>query len=267
MTKDTLHLPWCHAEAITDIGKVRHNNEDRYLLQPWPDGEAILAVVTDGIGGNSSGEIAAQMAVDTFKELLDQPLPLDAKEQYETLVKQCYLADERIREKAVTSFDTLGMGTTIVAALITPTNCVHIHAGDSRLYHFHKGEIKYQTLDHSIIQLLLETGRVKPEDIPKHPMRSVLNSCLGGKNAQGDFSIDPKWQEDDSPVIVLENEDYLLLCSDGLNNSISDTMLENLFKEMDIERLNTELIKSALEHGGSDNITCLTIKILTIPLS
>jgi protein phosphatase len=90
---------------------------------------------------------------------------------------------------------------------------------------------------------------------------------LGGKNAQGDFSIDPKWQEDDSPVIVLENEDYLLLCSDGLNNSISDTMLENLFKEMDIERLNTELIKSALEHGGSDNITCLTIKILTIPLS
>lgn len=78
------------SKAVNHIGKVRTHNEDRHLLQPWPDGSGILAVVADGMGGNQAGDQAAQIAVDTFMELLEQPLPTEPSEQYETLLKQCY---------------------------------------------------------------------------------------------------------------------------------------------------------------------------------
>ena len=267
MTNETLaiytpiELSWCQAYGATDLGKVRHNNEDRYLLKAWPNDEGILAIVADGMGGNSAGEIAAQIAIDTFAELLDSPFPEEPEQQYDALLQQCYLADQRIREQAVTSFQTLGMGTTIVAAIITPKTCIHLYAGDSRLYHFREGKILYQTADHSIIQLLLEMGKIQPEDIPTHPMRAIVNSCLGGKNGRGDFSIDPKWQDEHPPVIALQSKDSLLLCSDGLSNLTTNTTLENLVQEYSAhpDLLNRELIQSALENGGSDNITLITL--------
>jgi len=245
----SLKLPWGQAWATTDLGKARHNNEDRYLLQAWPDHEGILIVVADGMGGSSAGEIAAQIAVDTFAELLKTPLPSEPRHQYEALLTQCYEADQRIRERAVTSFQTLGMGTTIVAVIITPATCIYLYAGDSRLYHFREGQLLYQTADHSIIQLLLEMGKIQPEDIPRHPMRAIVNSCLGGKNGQGDFSVDPKWQEENPPIIHLKSNDLILLCSDGLNNALLSPPLESLVKEgyAHPELLNQNLLDNALE--------------------
>lgn len=245
----SLKLPWGEAWATTDLGKARHNNEDRYLLQAWPNNEGILIAVADGMGGSSAGEIAAQIAVDTFAELLKTPLPSEPRHQYEALLTQCYEADQRIRERAVTSFQTLGMGTTIVAVIITPATCIYLYAGDSRLYHFREGQLLYQTADHSIIQLLLEMGKIQPEDIPRHPMRAIVNSCLGGKNGQGDFSVDPKWQEENPPIIHLKSNDLILLCSDGLNNALLSPSLENLVKEgyANPELLNQNLLDNALE--------------------
>ena len=259
----SLKLPWGQAWATTDLGKVRQNNEDRYLLQAWPDNQGILIVVADGMGGSSAGEIAAQMAVDTFAELLNAPLPSEPHHQYEALLAQCYEADQRIRERAVTSFQTLGMGTTIVAAMITPTTCVYLYAGDSRLYHFREGQLLHQTADHSIIQLLLELGKIQPADIPTHPMRAIVNSCLGGKNGQGDFSVDPKWQDENPPIIHLTPNDLILLCSDGLNNALLSPSLESLVKESYAhpELLNQYLLDNALEGKASDNITFVTLAI------
>jgi protein phosphatase len=259
----SLKLPWGQAWATTDLGKARHNNEDRYLLQAWPDHEAILIVVADGMGGSSAGEIAAQIAVDTFAELLNAPLPSEPRHQYEALLTQCYEADQRIRERAVTSFQTLGMGTTIVAAIITPATCIHLYAGDSRLYHFREGQLLHRTADHSIIQLLLEMGKIQPEDIPRHPMRAIVNSCLGGKNGQEDFSVDPKWQEENPPIIHLRPNDLILLCSDGLNNALLSPTLESLVKEgyANRELLNQDLLENALEGKASDNISFVTLAI------
>jgi len=108
----TLDLPWGRAVGYSHVGKVRSTNEDRFLLNAWPEQEGILAVVADGMGGNSAGDIAAQLAIDTFAELLTNPLPLTPSEQYDALLAKCYLADERIRREGVSSFKTLGMGTT-----------------------------------------------------------------------------------------------------------------------------------------------------------
>lgn len=257
------NLPkWCEYKAIADVGKVRTHNEDAYLLEPWSDGSGVLAVVADGLGGNRSGEVASDIAVKTFAELLEQPLPTEAVQQHELLLNQCYQADRRIREQAYQSFETLGMGTTVVAAIFTPKTCIHVYAGDSRLYHFRHGAIAYQTKDHTLIRLLVEAGKVKPDEISSHPMRSVLNSCLGGKNAEGNFSVDPKWQAEAPAVITVEPEDLFLLCSDGLTNLVSDPEIAQIVQDRgkDLSELNQKLLDSALEAGGNDNITILTLK-------
>ncbi len=155
------------------------------------------------------------------------------------------------------------MGTTVIASIITPKTCIHAHAGDSRLYHFRDGKIISKTRDHSIVQLLLEVGRIKPEDVATHPMRSTLNSCLGGKNADGTFSIDPKWDDEKPPIIQVEKNDLFLLCSDGLNNLVSDKKMEILIQEQEKYSVNLgqKLVDEAIELGGTDNITILTISL------
>ncbi len=258
---ETLKLDWCIANAITDIGKKRSKNEDRYLLEKWADNSAILAVVADGMGGNSSGEIAAEIAINTWQELLNHSLPNTPIEQYDLLLKQCYLADEKVREKAYQSFQTLGMGTTIVAAIITPKTCMYINVGDSRLYQFRSGEINYQSKDHSIVQLLVEVGRIKPEDIPTHPMRNTLTSCLGGKNAQGQFSIYPKWNDENPPIIQVENSDLFLLCSDGLHGLVNNEELLTLVKN-NPDNFANKSVELALDKGGLDNVTVLTVQLI-----
>jgi protein phosphatase len=260
----TLDLGWGRAVGCSHLGKVRSTNEDRFLLNAWPEQEGILAVVADGMGGNSAGDIAAQLAIDTFAELLTHPLPLVPQQQYEALLEKCYLADERIRLKGVSSFKTLGMGTTIVAAILTPTTCVHVFAGDSRLYHFRQGEQQYRSKDHSIVQMLLETGRIQPEDIPTHPMRSIVNSCLGGKGGDGNFSIDPKWNEAEPPIITLKKEDLILLCSDGFSSYITNEQFQLLVAQYhhSPSTLNELLIQNVLEQSkASDNITLVSLAI------
>jgi protein phosphatase len=263
----TLDLSWARAVGYSHVGKVRSTNEDRFLLNAWPEQEGILAVVADGMGGNSAGDIAAQLAIDTFAELLTNPLPLEPLQQYDALLEKCYLADERIRLEGVSSFKTLGMGTTIVAAILTPTTCVHVFAGDSRLYHFRQGQQQYQTTDHSIVQMLLEAGRIQPEDIPTHPMRSIVNSCLGGKAGDGNFSVDPKWNEANPPIMTLKAEDLTLLCSDGLSSYIPEAQLQRLIAEYyhSPSTLNKLLLQDVLEQSkASDNITLITLAIRQI---
>jgi protein phosphatase len=263
-TSVTLNTGWGRAAGYSHLGKVRSTNEDRLLLNAWPAQEGILAVVADGMGGSSAGDIAAQLAIDTFAELLNHPLPSSPLEQYDALLEKCYLADETIRREGANSFKTLGMGTTIVAAIFTPTNFAHVFAGDSRLYHFRKGEQKYRTVDHSIVQILLDTGKIQPEDIPTHPMRSIVNSCLGGKNGDGNFAIDPKWDDDNPSLISLEPEDVFLLCSDGLSSYIGGKQMQSLVKEQghNPARLATDLLEDVLEESkASDNITLLTLAI------
>lgn len=153
------------------------------------------------------------------------------------------------------------MGTTIVAAIVTPKTCIHVYAGDSRLYHFCNGQLKYQTAAHSIVRLLVEIGRITPEQIPTHLMRSVINSCLGGKNADGQFLIDPKWNDEEPPIIEVQPKDLLMLCTDGLHTLVLNEELEKTIQSLmeKPDQIADKLKKFALNKGGLDNITILTL--------
>lgn len=258
-----LHLPWLKSYGATNTGKKRTHNEDRYFLGKWADQEAVLAVVADGMGGAQAGEIAAEIAIEAFAQLLEKPLPERDRDRYQLLRDSFYSTDRAIREAAGQSFHRLGMGTTLVVALFTPTHYLHLFAGDSRLYQFRKGKPLYATADHSIVRLLQDLGKITPEDVPNHPMRSQLTSCLGGKEGNGEFSVDPQWDEQERPLYPLQSEDVFLLCSDGLHGLVSDERLSSLVEEWgeDVEQLTHQLLDRALDAGGNDNITALTVRL------
>jgi len=254
-----LNLPWLRAYASSDVGKKRSHNEDRFLLQAWEDQTAVLAVVADGMGGSQGGEVAAKIAIDTFAELLEQPLPKEQQDCYDLLLQQFYKADIRIREQASQSFELLGMGTTLMAVILTQKDYLHLYAGDCRLYHFRNAEPIYTSPDHSIVRFLQDLGKITSEEAATHPMRSKVSSCLGGRGATGEFSIGPKWDESHPPIYPLETGDRLLLCSDGLHSSVSQGELTSIIcnSGLDLEQLTDTLIEKALSAGGDDNITVL----------
>jgi protein phosphatase len=238
------------------------------FLKSWNDGCALLAVVADGMGGHASGEVAAQIAVDTFSRLLENPLPIDKKERYNSLMDCFGEADAIIREQSAQDIHLQGMGTTAVAAIITPQECLFLYAGDSRLYHIRNEAIRYVTPDHTIIRLLMETGRIKPEDIATHPMRSVITSCLGGgQNTR--LTVEPNWLDDKSEhnpaFISFEPGDLIILCSDGLYNEVIDERLIGLtLASNDPDELCKALVKEARDAGGHDNITVIAVRILEL---
>lgn len=259
----SLTLPWLEGYAASHTGKKRSHNEDRFFLAPWSDRQAVLAVVADGMGGSQAGDVAAQIAIDTFAQLLDQPFPKRDRDGYNLLQEKFYEADRIIREQAGQSLHQLGMGTTLVAAVFTPNQYLHLYAGDSRLYQFRKGKPLYKSADHSIVRLLVELGKIKPEEARNHPMRSQLTSCLGGKEGKGNFSIDPKWEDEQPPIYPWNSGDTFLLCSDGLHGLVLDETISSLVEKFgkDAQMLMNQLIEQALAAGGNDNITVLTVRV------
>ena len=259
----TLTLPWLQATCISNLGP-RNNNEDRYLLSAWGN-NAVLAAVADGIGGHQGGEIAAQIAIDTLQELLDSPLPEYPEAQYNLLLDSFRKADQKIREQSSQSFALMGMGTTLLAAIFTEENYMYMYAGDCRLYHFQAGELVRKSADHSIVQVLLELERITEEDIATHPMRSKINSCLGGRDATGQFSIDPKWHDQETPVYPVDSNNTFILCSDGLHSAVLTNAVTEIVNSLPNQpkELSEELVKTALENDGKDNITIVCLSIIT----
>lgn len=250
------------SHAQTHIGKKRATNEDNYLLAFWPDKSAILAVVADGMGGHQAGEVASKIAVDTFGQILNQSLPSETFACYELLLKAFYDADTAIREQAGQDFRLMNMGTTIIAAIITPTELIHLYAGDSRLYHFRGDSPPYITADHSVVQVLIELGKITPEEVSTHPRRAMVNSFLGGEG-KSRLSIDPKWDGSPSPVRELHPGDVLLLSSDGLHGEIPPQQLQTIVQQFrdSPKKLIKVCIEAALDSGGNDNITVIAIRV------
>jgi PPM family protein phosphatase len=268
---ETVSIPpfpfeWIQYSSKTDPGRVRKTNEDAYLVEPWKDSsEALLVVVADGMGGHRGGKEAADIAIATFKELLSQPLPKIEKEQYDLLLAQFYEADTRIRDQACQSFKFMDMGTTIVAAIFTPDYYIYLYAGDCRFYHIRNGEVHRISKDHSVIQILLDLGKITEDDIATHPMRSVVNSSLGGRNATGQFTVSPQWSleenDDVHPIYPYEAGDMFILCSDGLHGEIRlEKILEISQQQVEApDAIAQNLLNTALENGGKDNITLVTL--------
>jgi serine/threonine protein phosphatase PrpC len=230
--------------AATDVGRMRKNNEDSYLSsQP-------VAAVADGMGGHSAGEVASAIAIEELAALGSRG-PWENETAATDDLKQAILrANRRIREMAASDRKLNGMGTTLVA-LLEDGDMVHVaNVGDSRGYLLRQGELSQVTVDHSLVQELVDDGRLSPEDAERHPQRSVITRALG---------IDPE-VEFDLFTYKLQVGDRLLLCSDGLSDVVEPTQIRNvLLRVRSPQKAARQLVTVANEQGGPDNITVIVV--------
>lgn len=258
---------WIEAFARSHRGKVREENQDRFLLEvvpEWGETGALLAMVADGMGGHQGGSQAAQIAVNTVHQSLTQRPP--EVRLYEQLEASFVDADDAIRKRALQDTSLTTMGTTGVASVCFPGECVHLYTGDSRLYHFRDGEMLYQTRDHSVVRYLQEEGLLTAEEARVHPMRSRLTSSLGGGVQEKRLVLEPRWSDEKDThhqpsILTMANGDIVLLCSDGLCGEVSSEQLVEWVKlyPNDPEKLTEACVQGALEAGGRDNITVIVL--------
>lgn len=256
--------------AGTNMGLVRKNNEDNFLVcpdlttndwripqigTPYADlGQfGALLVVADGMGGANAGEVASAIAVETVQqsfvpERLGEVVKRDKTIQ-EFMKEVVKTADARIFKHSKTDKNTRGMGTTIVMAWILDDKVYVCWCGDSRCYMLNKRRGLMQlSKDHSYVQELVDRGELEPEFAADHPLSNVITRCLGDSENRA---------VPDTRIFQLHDGDTLLLCSDGLSGMCNDIqILDLLIKYRDnISECKKELITAALNEGGHDNVT------------
>ena len=233
----------------TDRGRVRTDNQDAYFAGKITD-DSVFAVVCDGMGGANAGNVASELAVRHISEYVIRSYRdgMDMTDTEKTLKNAIVSANISLYDKAVNNTELAGMGTTAVAAFVKDGTAVIAHVGDSRIY-LVNGEIKQLTRDHSVVQSLIESGKITPEDAKVHPRKNVITRALG---AEEDVAVD-------SDCLNLSNGDTLLLCSDGLTNFLDDKDILTVFQNNDISAVAERLVEEANKNGGGDNITVVTV--------
>ncbi|HZD37846.1 MAG TPA: Stp1/IreP family PP2C-type Ser/Thr phosphatase [Actinomycetes bacterium] len=229
---------------MTDMGRMRKNNEDRYLVG------GRLAAVADGMGGHRAGEVASAIAMEELAALEHAGPWHTPAEAGEALRAVFLAANRRIRETAAKDSEFEGMGTTLVA-LLEDGDSVHLaNVGDSRAYLLRKGELSQVTIDHTLVQELIDEGRLRPDEAERHPQRSIITRALGVESEV----------EVDLFTYKLLAGDRLLLCSDGLSGVVDEHRIRNvLLRVPQPQRAAEKLVAMANEGGGPDNITVVVL--------
>ena len=226
--------------ANSDVGRVRDGNEDSYLLQ-----DPFFAVA-DGMGGHLAGDVASRIAVQTISERTSDG-SATGPEGLERAVKE---ANSAIYEKASSDPSLHGMGTTCTLVLVADSEIHIAHVGDSRAYLLRDDELTQLTEDHTLVGRMVKEGRLRPEEAERHPQRSIITRALGV-----DDSVDV-----DLLTIPVTEGDRVLLCSDGLTSMIgADEIQDVLSRNAHPQAAVDELIDSANEAGGEDNITAVLL--------
>ncbi len=248
----------------TDIGLHRANNQDSFAVGELPSGGA-WAVVCDGMGGHAGGHIASKLAVDCISERIRTGFyeSISVSSIKNMLESAIVFANSEIFEKAEKYRELRGMGTTVVAAVYYADVAVIASVGDSRCYSIDGREIKQITKDHSFVQQLVDSGDITPEMAIKHPMKNIITRALGIEDdVQVDF-FDLSYNPDTSDG---NDKKFLLLCTDGLSNCVSDEeMIACLYDKNTSESVTDEqvekLVALANQNGGSDNITAVIVAV------
>ncbi len=234
----------------TDIGRVRVSNQDAFETLELTAG-TWLAVVCDGMGGANAGNIASATATKFIVEFVRRSLRKGlAAEDYASLLQNAIRsANIAVYDLASKNEDYKGMGTTVVAVIATETEMVVAHVGDSRVYKINQ-EIQQLTRDHSVVQNLIESGELTPEEARTHPRKNVITRALGiAEDVCADCNIFP-----------FENGDTVLLCSDGLTNYIETDSILQIIKDTEPEQIVETLVARANHNGGGDNVTAIIVR-------
>ena len=241
--------------GLSHPGCIRSVNEDRW----YADSEQRLFIVADGVGGGPHGEVAAEAVVRSLPSLL-KPVIETASIGGPELVKQrlcealIQLSDQ-IRDESCKTPAMAGMGSTVVVALICGDVCVVAHLGDSRAYRWRNEELELLTVDHSLVQLLMEAGEILPDELDEHPTRGQLTRFVGM----------PAPALPDARCMDLMAGDRLMLCSDGISGMLSGREIELILgKESSPKIAVHDLVEAANSAGGRDNLTAVLIQCATI---
>jgi len=245
----------------TDQGPIRKENQDDFGVAEWPDGKGLVLIVADGMGGHVGGAMASRLTISTFRSLVTGPFPPTSKARHDLLSDGFYQAQDLLRKTGERESSLADMGATAVSTILTPTECLFLHAGDCRLYHFRKGAPIFRTDDHSMVQMLVNAGQITEEQAKTHPMRSRVTSAVGA-NPGLRMRVDPAWEDgatEQPSIRQLQSNDVILLCSDGLSNYLQkDQFLSLVGGYLDCpEALVEACIAVAIAEGGSDNLTAL----------
>ena len=230
--------------GLSDIGHVRANNEDLWIELP----EYQFYALADGMGGHNAGEVAAKEAILELCDAIDKLFIENNKPSIEKAkqgIKQGVCASNRwVRSLSKEHSLLSGMGTTLCCTLILQETLIYTHLGDSRIYLFRK-KLKQLSEDHTSTQQIFDpqTNQIR--------LKTVITQAIGTSS-----HVDPLIH-----TLSLENDDLILLCSDGLSDHLSDKEIEQFLKEpLSLKDLAHHLVDEAKEKGGKDNITVVLIR-------
>ncbi len=253
----------------TDQGIRRSSNQDAFLLKVA--GNLLIATVCDGMGGVKGGGVASSIAVETYTKKLSKYIMSalsfvylgdipefgkpckDCPELHldDFISKSIDLANAGVYSEAEKNPSLSGMGTTLTSCVVTPKGVVTANIGDSRIYYANDGVITQLTKDHSLVQSLVDEGKITPEEAYTHPNRNIILRALG---------VDEKVEADITEFPFTEG--HLLLCSDGLSGYFDeDFFLQTLESNRSCQEKASLLIEYANHCGGADNITAIVIKL------
>lgn len=237
-------------KGITDVGTVRGNNEDTYLIceNKLKDN---LFLIADGMGGHNAGEVASALAAKTVREMF---LALSTEVDYNEFLRDAIqLANDKVYKSSLMYSQYHNMGTTLSVLIISKDRIYIGHVGDSRIYYMTDNTIQQLTTDHTLVQTMINNGQITKEEAKTNNYRNVLTQAIGTSRKVTISLIESK--------IPMRKEIKFLLCSDGLTEGVDDDVIHSVMCEKDELNIKLEkLMKLALASESKDNITFIGIE-------
>jgi len=235
-----------HFALRSDVGLLREGNEDSAYAGPR------LLAIADGMGGHAAGEVASAVAISAIAPLDEENLT-SSEDMLDALAEAVASARDTLHDMSVSDPAVEGMGTTLTALLWSGAQVAVCHIGDSRAYLLRDGDLYQITRDHTLIQSLVDEGRLSPAAAQNHPQRSLIIRAL-----QGSTDADPDLAMHEAFI-----DDRYLLCSDGLTDVVGDEAVHKVLSTVpDADKAVSALIALAIRNGGPDNITCIVADVV-----
>ena len=239
--------------GITDCGKLRADNQDVFKILFDEEKKISILVVCDGIGGARAGNVASALAADAFMQSMGRYVENigSIDDTADRMSQAVSTANKVVHEKSLQGDDYAGMGTTLTAAVSTFEGEVVVNIGDSRAYHITRDAIKQVTKDHTVVEELIARGEISRDQGREHPSKHLITRALGSYRTE----------LPDVFYLSLEPGDFILLCTDGLTDVITDEeILSQLKRKTSVQESCESLLELALSRGAPDNVTVAVFK-------
>lgn len=230
--------------ALSDRGLNRDINEDSAWI-----GSQIIAVA-DGLGGHAGGEVASSIVINRLAKAEKREFTNDSVHDF--VIEITAKANGEIAKKIKNSPKLKGMGTTLTSLIATEDKVALIHIGDSRCYQFRNGKLTQLSKDHTLVQELIDQGRLSVEEANAHPQKSLITKAFMGNSETEPFI----------QLINVEPDDLFLLCTDGLSSVLNESEISKILREDGLTEIAVEKLKAAVyKSGAPDNITLVLAKL------